>query len=69
MTNVLERDLDLNLHDHVDARKLEIVADGLPLFGGAKLASGTTLVSAVRQNGTPKLGATVRDGMALREAS
>ena len=26
MTNVLVRDLDLNLHDHVDVRRLEIVA-------------------------------------------
>ena len=68
MTNVLVRDLDLNLHDHVDARRLEIVADGLPLFGGAQLAIDTTLVSAVRQDDTPRPGATVRDGVALREA-
>ena len=68
MTNVLVRDLDLNLHDHVDARRLEIVADGLPLFGGAQLAIDTTLVSAVRQDGTPRPGATVRDGVALRDA-
>ena len=62
MTNVLIRDLDLNLHDHVDAHKLEIVVDGLQLFGGTQLAIGTTLVSAVRQDGTPRPGATVRDG-------
>ena len=68
MTNVLVRDLDLNLHDHVDARRLEIVADGLPLFGGAQLAIDTTLVSAVRQDGTPRRGAMIRDGVALREA-
>ena len=61
MTNVLVRDLDLNLHDHVDARRLEIVADGLPLFGRAQLAIDTTLVSVVR-------GATVWDGVGLREA-
>ena len=54
MTNVLVRDLELNLHDHVDARRLAIVADGLPLFGGAQLAFDTTLVSAVRQDGTPR---------------
>ena len=56
MTNVL----DLNLHDHVDARRLEIVADGLPLFGGAQLPIDTTLVSAIRQDGTPRPGAAVR---------
>ena len=66
MTNVLVRDLDLNLHDHVDARRLVIVADGLPFFGGAQLAIDTMLVSAVRQDGTPRPGATV--GVAVREA-
>ena len=66
MTNVLVRDLDLNLHDHLDARRLEIVADGLPLFGGAQLAIDSTLVSAIRQDGTPRPGATARDGVALR---
>ena len=30
-----------------DAQRLEVVADGLPLFGGAQLAIDTTLVSAL----------------------
>ena len=32
-------------HNARDARRLEIVADGLPLFGGVQLAVDTTLVS------------------------
>ena len=35
MVNVLVRDLDLGVVDRLDSRRLEIVADGLPLFGGA----------------------------------
>ena len=52
MTNVLVRDLDLNLHDHVDAHRLEIVVDGLPLFGGAQQRS----VKTTRQDPEPQCG-------------
>ena len=45
-TNVLVRDLDLVGPDVEDNRRLEVVADGLPLFGGAQLAMNTTVVSA-----------------------
>ena len=41
------RDLDLVGPRVEDARRLEMVADGLPLFGGA-----TTLVSALRADGS-----------------
>ena len=68
MVNVFVRDLDLGVVDRLDARRLEIVADGLPLFGGAQLAIDTTLVSAIRQDGTPIRGAATRDGVALAEA-
>ena len=43
--NVLVRDMDLALPNAHDARRLEILADGLPLFGGAQLAVDTTGVS------------------------
>ena len=36
------RDLDLVLQERVDGRRLEVVADGLPLFHGAQLAVDTT---------------------------
>ena len=44
MTNVMLRDLDMALPNVADGRRLEVVADGLPLFGGAQLSIDTTLV-------------------------
>ena len=43
--NMMVRDMDLGLPHAHDSRRLEIVADGLPLFGGMQLAVDTTLVS------------------------
>ena len=51
-TNVLVRDLDLAAPHVDDARRLEVVVDGLPLFGGAQLAVDTTLLSALRADGS-----------------
>ena len=45
-TNVFVRDLDLLAPNVHDARWFEIVAEGLPLYGGAQLVVDTTLVSA-----------------------
>ena len=45
-----------------------MVANGLPLWGGAQLAVDTTLVSPVRRNGTPQPGAAANDGTQLRVA-
>ena len=39
-TNVMVRDLDLIQSGVIDARRLEMVVDGLPHFGGAQLCSG-----------------------------
>ena len=44
-TNVMVRDLDLVPQERVDGRRLEVVADGLPLFHGAQLAVDTTMVA------------------------
>ena len=44
-TNLLVRDMDLRPPNIIDSRRLEVVADGLPLFGGVQLAVDTTLVS------------------------
>ena len=46
------RDMDLRDFDRLDGRRLEVVADGLPLFGGAQLAIDATLVSAIKRDGT-----------------
>ena len=52
-TNVLLRELDLHPgQNRLDARRLEVVVDGLELFNGAQLAVDTTLVSALRADGT-----------------
>ena len=44
-----------------DNRRLEVVVDGLPLFGGSQLAIDTTLVCAMHCDGSPHLGCS-RDG-------
>ena len=43
-TNVMVRDLDLDDPRAADARRLEVVVDGLPLFGGCQLAVDATVV-------------------------
>ena len=63
--NILVRDLDLDLEDPGDARRLEVVVDGLPRHGGSQLAVDTTLVSALRGDGSARAGADRRDGVAL----
>ena len=67
-TNLLVRHMDLAAPNAHDCRRLEVVADGLPLFGGVQLAVGTTLVSPVRGGGQPQRGASDRDGVALKRA-
>ena len=62
-TNILGRDLDLAEPNAADGRRLEVVANGLPLFGGAQLAIDTTLVSTVHANGLRRVGV---DGAALQ---
>ena len=62
--NVFVRDLELPVPVN-DARRLEVVVDGLPLFGGAQLAVDSTLVSALHCDGNALRGAGDRDGVAL----
>ena len=64
-TNVLVRDLDVAVPDALDGRRLEVVADGLPLFGGAQLAVDTT-VSPLHADGSPHRHAA--DGAVLATA-
>ena len=51
-TNVFVRDLDMGVPSALDGRRLEVVADGLPLHGGAQLATDTTMVSPLHADGT-----------------
>ena len=66
-TNVLVRDMDLPEPGVADARRLEVVVDGLPLRGGAQLAV-TTLVCALHADGTRRRNAALEDGVALKAA-
>ena len=61
-TNVFVRDMDLAVFDVMDSRRLEVVADGLTAFRGAQLAIDTTLVPALRRDGTARLGTAARAG-------
>ena len=67
-TNVFVRDLDLLPQGVPDQRRLEVVAEGLPLFHGAQLAIDTTLVSPLRADGAPHIQCADVDGAALRQA-
>ena len=67
-TNILVRDMDVARPNPLDMRRLEVVADGLPLFGGRQLALDTTLVSSLHCDGSPQPGAANRDGAVLDAA-
>ena len=56
------RDMDLLPQENQDWRRLEVVADGLPLFHGAQLAIDTTLVSPVSRDGLPHPRCVREDG-------
>ena len=66
--NVFVRDLDLAEPNRLDGRRLEVVADGLPLHGGAQLAIDTTMVSPLHRDGTARSGAANTNGKALEIA-
>ena len=52
-TNVLVRDLNLQAARQ-DERRIEVIANGLPLWGGSQLAVDTTLVSPLTSAGAPR---------------
>ena len=61
-TNVMIRDLDI-AGSNTDARRLEVVAEGLSIFGGAQLALDATLVSTHHGDGTPLRKSDKMDGV------
>ena len=67
-TNAFVRDLDVPDANAGDGRRLEVVVDGLPLFGRWQLAVDTTLVCALHNDGRPRRGAAEMDGVALLTA-
>ncbi|CAK0888740.1 unnamed protein product, partial [Prorocentrum cordatum] len=66
--NQLLRDLNVDGVDPRDGRKIEVIANCLPLWGGAQLAIDATLVSPVRTDGTAQPRAADEDGVQLEVA-
>ena len=64
-TNLTVRDMDLRPPNVNDGRRLEVVADGLPLLGGVQLAVDTTLVSSLHCDGTARRHTATVDGVVL----
>ena len=66
-TDVFLRELNLGL-PITDARRLEVVANGLPSFHGAQVAVDVTLVCPIQRDGCPRPGADTEPGLALTQA-
>ena len=67
-TNVMVRNLDIEGGNPTDARRLEIVVDGLTIIDGAQLAIDTTMVSPLQRDGTARRRAADDNGAALDDA-
>ena len=52
-----------------DARRIEVVANGLPLWHGAQLAIDATIVSPVTRTGSARPGADTRPAAAVQDAA
>ena len=65
--NVFLRDMNLDV-PVTDERRIEVVANGLPIWRGAQLAVDTTLVCPARADGAPRPQADQVPGLALRDA-
>ena len=64
-TNIMLRDWDMELPHVGDARRVEVVVDGPPLYGGRQLAVDTTLVGVLHANGQPMRRTPDEDGVRL----
>ena len=63
--NVLLQNMNLQGISARDGRQIEVVANGLPLWGGAQLAIDATLVSPILRNGRPQPRVDEADGVQL----
>ena len=60
---------DLNLDvPTADGRRIEVVANGLPIWQGAQIAVDATIVSPIRRDGEPRPRADHEPGLALNQA-
>ena len=62
--NVFLRDLDLPI-GAMDQRRIEVIAEGLPVFHGLQLAIDATLISPLRADGEPHRRCPDEDGAAV----
>ena len=53
-TNTRVADLNIPSVHLLDDRRMEVIANGLPLWGGCQLAVDTTLVSPLTREGQPR---------------
>ena len=53
-TNTRLADLNIHALSRVDDRRIEVIANGLPMWGGSQLAVDTTLVSPLTRSGEPR---------------
>ena len=68
MPQQLLRDMDIALEAATDGRRVDVVAYGLPVFGGLPVCADATLVSPLHKDGEVWRGADAEDGLRLRAA-
>ena len=66
--NTCVRDLNVAGVSMSDNRRIEVIADALPIFAGSQSALDATLVSPLGREGQPRLARDTTDGAALQEA-
>ena len=59
---------DIHTLSRVDDRRIEVIANGLPMWGGSQLAVDTTLVSPLTRSGEPRSRGGTFAGAALKDA-
>ena len=67
-TNTLLTNLNIEHSTRPDDRRIEVIANGLTLWGGTQLAIDTTLVSPLTRDGQPRRRAGRFTGAALQDA-
>ena len=67
-TNTRLADLNIHTLSRVDDCRIEVIANGLPMWGGSQLAVDTTLVSPLTRSGEPRSRGGTFAGAALKDA-
>ena len=67
MPQPMLRDLDLGV-DPLDTRRVDLIARGLPLYGGIPVCGDASLVAPLHGDGTPWPRAATHDGVGIERA-